>query len=131
MLRFVYVAQFFKHLSGGNGMLRLGKKLRRFTQESVQKGQAAVQEVLKTVQLSEEECNKPFKHKESLAKKRKNAEEIDIIDLWEHFMGSVRQTCFHETDWREIQQTMKNADLKHETPDDSHIYKCLFARRET
>ena len=69
---------------------RLGSKLKRYISEG--KGASAQRELLGVMQISEAEIGSMSRPKtrESLQRKLDAVKDIDIMDLWESLMGSVR-----------------------------------------
>lgn len=75
-------------------------------------GKAGLQEVLKHVELTEQEHNNPSKHRDKVLDKMANASSLDIHKLFEGFIGPVKEKCSHDSDWQAVNEMMKTADNK-------------------
>jgi hypothetical protein len=110
-------------------MIKLGQKLKSFFGRGIKVGRAALEEALQEVQCSESEMRRPHRHRDSLAAKQSNAREIDIMDLWEAFYGSVRTTCFDDQGWHETQALNRRALQKMELGlplEEAEVYSNAF-----
>lgn len=75
-------------------------------------GKRALLESLQQVELTEQEWRQGWRHKEALAKKHANAKSIDIPQLWEELIGSIRSTCANESDWTGVRNLFETAQRK-------------------
>lgn len=91
---------------------RLGSKLKRLISEG--KGASAQRELLGVMQISESEIGSLARPntRASLAKRLDAVRDMDIMDLWEGLIGSVRTTCFEGQDWNNTAELMKRASHK-------------------
>ena len=86
--------------------LKVGKELRRFIDESPEKGEQAMTAVLEQVQLTEQEAMKPHLHHDALARKMQNADDIDLQEVFNEFFGSPISLLREQGDferWRKKQ----------------------------
>ena len=93
-------------------MVRVGQEVRRLISEGL--GEEAMTAVLEQVQLTEQEASHPWLHRDALERKARNAEDIDLREVFESFFGSPHLTLKNQEDflrWRKMQQL---AEQKHD-----------------
>lgn len=78
--------------------MKLGSKLKSYILRGM--GEDALVESLGYIDLTVQELKAPAANRNSLLAKLQNAREIDIMELWESFYGSIRSTCVEDADWR-------------------------------
>jgi len=86
--------------------------IRRHFQSSKAKGQAALAEVLHNVELSPAAKARPRKFHKELEEKLENAEQLDLIELWENCYGSVHGTVYDRQSWEQTKTLVEAAQFK-------------------
>lgn len=91
-------------------MLRIGKKLKTHFDESVIKGQSAVDHVLENVRLSGDVHSNM--DKTSVQKKYSLAKELDIMEMWENLVGPLFSTVKDDNGWQNLKKVIATIEHK-------------------